>query len=365
MIVLIEGLRLGDHNQQGPQAQLDLMYVMEKHKTHKLIALAAVVLVLELCNPGFALRPFKVLVVMSYEESFPWCREIREGIDTVLGDSSEIRYFYMDTKTNLHAGPERAKDAYALFQKFAPDGVIAVDDNAQGMFVVPFLKDKVRTPVMFCGVNARPEKYGYPTSNVSGILERLHIRESIAFAKQVSPRIETVGFIMKAGPAADQVRAQVEKEKANYPARFIAFMTPRTLKEVMETAKKLSSQCDLLFIETLQGVADSEGIPVSDGRAMPIAIDAFGKPTAGSNRYAVEFGILSAVVKTGQEQGTKAAQMLFKAMTGTPVSEIPIVRNLHGKRMINVNSLIKLGIKPKSIILRGSELVRTDLQPEK
>jgi len=232
------------------------------------------------------------------------------------------------------------------------------------MFVVPYLRNKVKVPVMFCGVNARPEEYGYPASNVSGILERLHITESIALAKQISPWIKTVAFIMKAGPAADQVRAQVEKEKADYPAKVVAFETPRTLKDTVETAKRLSSGCDLLFIETLQGVVDSKGNPVSDSSVMPLTIQTFAKPTAGSNSYAVKYGILSAVVKTGQEQGRKSARMLLKAMSGTPLPQIPIVENLHGKRMINVDTLMKLGIRPRSIILRSSELVKTDLPIE-
>lgn len=335
---------------------------MERQKALGLITMVVLVLALLFCNSGLALRRFKVFVVMSYEESFPWCREIKEGIDSVLGDSSEIRYFYMDTKTNLQGGPEKAKDAFAHFEEFAPDGVIAADDNAQSMFVVPYLKNRVKAPVMFCGVNAQPDEYGYPASNVSGILERLHVNESIAFARQIAPHIRTVAFIMKADPAADQVRAQVEKEKADYPARFVAFMTPQTLNEAVQAATKLSARCDLLFIETLQGVTDSAGRPVPDHRAMPLVIEAFGKPTAGSNRYAVRYGVLCAVVKTGQEQGARAAHMLLRAMTGTPVSEIPIVSNLHGKRMINVSTLIKLGIKPRSIILRGSELVKTDLR---
>ncbi len=109
---------------------------------------------------------FKVLVVMSYEETYPTTPEYKEGIKAVLGDTCEIRYFQMDTKQHLEAGPEKAKEAYALYEEFQPDGVIAADDNAQSMFVVPYLKDKVKTPVMFCGVNAeakntdiRPQTY--------------------------------------------------------------------------------------------------------------------------------------------------------------------------------------------------------------
>ena len=37
--------------------------------------------------------PFKVLVVMSYEQKNPWCIEIKEGIDSKLADTSEITYF--------------------------------------------------------------------------------------------------------------------------------------------------------------------------------------------------------------------------------------------------------------------------------
>ena len=91
----------------------------------------------------------------------------------------------MDTKVNIKDGPKKAKEAYALFQQIEPDGLITADDNAQRLFVLPYLKGRYTTPVMFCGVNSAAEQYGYPTSNVSGILERGHISESIAFAKQL------------------------------------------------------------------------------------------------------------------------------------------------------------------------------------
>jgi len=144
---------------------------------------------------------FKVLVVMSYEANNPWVIEIREGIDSVLAASSEITYFYMDTKVSPAAGPRKGEEAYALYQRLQPDGVIVADDDAQAMFVVPFLKDKVRTPVMFNGVNNSAAKYGFPATNVSGILERAHVRESLAFAKQLIPSIRTACFMTNDVPA--------------------------------------------------------------------------------------------------------------------------------------------------------------------
>jgi ABC-type uncharacterized transport system substrate-binding protein len=52
--------------------------------------------------------------------------------------------------------------------------------------------------------------------------------------------------------------------------------------------------------------------------------------------------------------------MLLKAMKGTPVSQIPITRNRLGKAIINVTVMKALGIKPKPILLKGTELVRTE-----
>lgn len=306
--------------------------------------------------------PFKVLVVMSYEQTFPWCREIRMGIDDVLSNSSEITYFYMNTKLDFEAGAQKAEEAYGLFQTIRPDGVIAADDNAQSMFVVPYLKNKVETPVMFCGVNAAPQEYGYPARNVSGILERLHINESIAFVQQLVPSIQSVGFIAKDSPAIHAVFNQVQGEYASYSAKFIGFKMSKTKQETLSIVKNFRSHCDLLFVEALQGITDAEGNALEDRSVIPLVADVFGKPVIGSNTYAVQFGALCAVVKTGQEQGATAARMLRLAMRGTPVDRIAVTTNKYGKRIINVTTMKKLGIKPKPIVLQGVELVRTQKQ---
>jgi len=85
-------------------------------------------------------KKFKVLVVMSYEEDYPWDQDIKAEIDSVLAETCEIRYFYMNTKRDLGGGPGKAEEAYALYRQFQPDGVIAADDDAQAMFVVPYTR---------------------------------------------------------------------------------------------------------------------------------------------------------------------------------------------------------------------------------
>ena len=296
---------------------------------------------------------------MSYEEINPWCVEIKEGIDSALAKNSELTYVYMDTKQDLKGGQQKANKAYALFKDLQPDGVISVDDNAQSMFVLPYLKDKVKTPVMFCGVNADPEDYGYPASNVSGILERAHINESIALAKQLVPSIKTIAFLAKNSPSGRAILKQVEREKDKYLAEFIDFKLPVTIEETLVMVEELKKQSDLLFVGATNGILDEDGRPLNNQQVTQIISKAFRKPTIGATIFHVEYGALCAVVKTGQEQGRTAAKMLLKAMQATPVSEIPISRNYNGGRVINVTVMEALGIKPKPIVLLGAQLVRT------
>ncbi len=302
---------------------------------------------------------FKVLVVMSYEEEFPWVGEMKKGIDSVLKEKSDITYFYMDTKKDLEGGPKKAEEAYALYQELQPDGVIVADDNAQSMFVVPYLKDKVQTPVMFCGVNSAPEKYGYPAKNVSGILERLHIYHSIYFAKQLDPSIETVGFLMKDSPSGQAVFEQVKSEANTYPAKLTDFKFPKTLNEAIAMTKELRETSDLLYLSSLQGITDDNAQPLTEEQVMPILIETFGKPTFSISEYHLTYGVLCAVVQRGQEQGESAARILQQALEGTPVADIPISTNRKGKTILNLTTLKSLGLKPGSKVLKGVKIVET------
>lgn len=315
-------------------------------------------LALFLALPCAASEKFKVLVVMSYEEDNPWVKEIREGIDSVLQAHCELSYFYMNTKANHAGGPARAEEAHALYQRLQPHGVLTVDDDAQSMFVLPFLKDKVKTPIMFSGVNAAPEKYGFPTANISGVLERAHVRESLSFAKQLLPSAQTACFMTNNVPAGLALRNQVEADKASYPSRGNSFYLVKSKAELAAIAKTLNTNCDLLFIDSLEGIVDDQGKSLNNIEVLKILSRLYKGAILGGNRYQVEQGAWAAVVKTGQEQGETSAEMLLKAMRGTPVSQIPMATNNKGQRIINVTALEAHAITPRPIVLRGATLVR-------
>jgi len=300
---------------------------------------------------------YKVLVVFSYEEKAPWDVEIREEIIRVLALHADLTFFYMDTKAFLKNGPQKAEEAFALYQRLEPDGVIAVDDNAQSMFVVPYLKGKIDIPLMFCGVNAKLEAYGYPTEHISGILERFHLEESINLNRQLVGSVSNFAFMVKKGPVADILAQQLEEDKDRFSAKMVRFMTPESLEEALKMARESHENVDLLFLVGLFGLK-SDGVPGAEEDAIPRLVAAFNKPTAGIAASVVCSGALSAVITNSREHGYHAARMLLKAMNGTPVSQLPVRRNSQGERMINVTTLKRLGLSPDPIVFRGVELVR-------
>ena len=320
--------------------------------------IAALGMLLMLVSGSTLAADFKVLVVMSYEEDNPWVREIREGIDGVLLPAAEITYFHMNTKANRDGGPARAEEASALFKSLQPNGVITADDDAVAMFILPYLKDKTATPVMFNGVNAAAEKYGFPNAHVSGVLERAHVRESLAFIKQILPSVRKACFMTADVPPGRALRSQVDAEKATYPISTSDFYLIRDNQQLEGLGKSLNANCDLLFVDSLEGILDRNGKTQTNKDVFPLIQRIFNKPILGANRYQVEQGALAAVVKTGQEQGERSAEMLLQAMRGKSVNSLPVTQNSRGQRVINVSALERMGIMPQPSVLRGAALVR-------
>ena len=123
-----------------------------KRRSLRIILIPVLLLSGILCATSSVAAGKKVLAVMSCHPENMWQHNVKEGIQSVLKDA-DIRCFWMNTKRDLAGGEARAREAFEMYKGLKPDAVITVDDNAQSLFVVPYLKDKVKTPVVFCGVN--------------------------------------------------------------------------------------------------------------------------------------------------------------------------------------------------------------------
>jgi len=299
----------------------------------------------------------KVLVVMSYHQGYAGEEEIREGFEQGL-NGAEIKFFHMDTKNNIESGAEKGREAFKLYKEFKPDVVVAVNDNAQSFFVVPYLKDKVETPVVFCGVNFEATKYGFPATNVTGVLERKHYRESIAFAQVIDPEIKTIAVLYKDNPTNRQNIAQLEGEKSLYPAVITARHKISALAELRDVLAQ--SEADAYLLLNLTGVVGDQGKAMEGTDVIRFIVDNSSKPTIGASSWEIKAGVLSGVIKSNDEQGAIVAEMVLRIWGGESPQNLPLAQNCNGQRFINLGTLNKIGLKLTPEAVLGTEMLALD-----
>lgn len=301
-------------------------------------------------------RPPKVLAVMSYDAANSWTLSVQEGIDQALA-GYEIRYVYLDTKKDEQGGRAKAREALALLEEFRPDAVIAADDPAQEMFVVPYLLGKSPLPVVFCGVNDDAAKYGYPAANVTGVVEIKHYLQTISFAQLLVKNLRRVAVLYKDNQSNAINVAQVRREMGGYPVEVAEILSLSTLAEARAVLERFKGRVDAFLVLNLSGIVDDQG-EVIDGAKAISDLREQGAVLLATEDYAIGAGALCGVVQFGRAQGLRAGQMVRLILGGLEPRQIPVEKILNGQRYLNLTTARRLGLEPGPGAVFGSKLLR-------
>jgi len=304
---------------------------------------------------GAGRSPAKILAVMSYEADNSWTVTEREGIEQALTDC-EIKYFYLNTKQDLKAGPIRAQEAFRLLERFRPEAVIAADDNAQELFVVPYLKGKSSLPVVFCGVNDDADKYGYPDKTITGVVEVKHFLQSISFARLILKNLRQIAVIYKENPSNAVNVEQIRCELDSYPVRVIDILSVASLAEARAIINKMRDRVQAVLILDMSGIVDDRGKPM-DNRGVVSELRKLALPMIATQDYMIEAGALCGVVQSGRDQGYRAGRMVREILAGRKPSEISVDKNLNGRRYLNLTTARQLDLKLGREVILGSKLL--------
>jgi ABC-type uncharacterized transport system substrate-binding protein len=129
----------------------------------------------------------KCLYVSSYHRGYAWSDGVEQGLRKVLTGHCEIRQIDMDTKRNKSAEFKQSAAAAVKreIESWKPDVVIVSDDNAAKYVVKEYYRD-ADTPFVFSGVNWTVKEYGFPYSNVTGIIEVAPLEAMLSHAVKYS-----------------------------------------------------------------------------------------------------------------------------------------------------------------------------------
>ncbi len=310
-------------------------------------------------------KPKRILVVHSYHESQKnHVGMMQKGIDEVLHNSGfQVKHFYMDTKrdNSLEWMDISGKLALDIVLRWKPELVISLDDNAQKYFA-RFLTNKNMAPfVVFSGVNADPQKYGFPAKNVTGVLERPNVQESISLLQKIYPgKIKKMLFLSDRSATTDPFHAYVKT--LDLPVEVVASKQPLTFGEWKQTINEYKDKVDAIGIYVCRtvkrGTNPNETVPETE--LIGYINKTTNLPTVGFFDSATKAGVLCAVSVSMKEQGKQAAIIALDLLRGNrKIQDIKILPTTRGRIQLNLKVAEKKGIIiPYNIIKRAKILVK-------
>jgi len=290
----------------------------------------------------------KVLFIDSYHAGYAWSDGEVQGAKSVIGDKYEFKVIHMDTKRNSSAEAKKkaGDEAKTEIDSWKPDVVITADDNAAKLVIVPFYKDS-DVPFVFCGINWDASAYGFPSKNVTGVLEVSVIKPLMASMEKFA-KGSRVGF-----PGKDNETDRKEAgniEKLGIKLSITKFVN--TFEEWKTEYIKLQDEADMLIVINNAGISGWD-----DTEAIKFTREITKIPSGSSHDFIAPFVLIN-YAKLAEEQGELAAGIAINILEGKSIKDFPIVSNKKGQMYVNLAIAKKLGIQFPLEMLKSAKVIK-------
>lgn len=298
------------------------------------IGVMALMLAISLVLPANATK--RVLFVDSYHQGYAWSNEVTAAVQSVMDSKYiDLKIVRMDTKRNTSEDYKKtaALRAKQIIDTFRPDIVIASDDNASKYLIMPYYKN-AQLPFVFCGVNYTAEAYGFPYTNVTGMVERPPVMKLIYSLKYFT-RVVKVGYL-----ASDTL---TEHKDGMFTGRDVReeFVDryAKTFSDWKREFLKFQDEVDILIVGNNAGITDWD-----EEAARRFVEENTRIATGCLLDWMAPYSFLGAT-RSATEQGQYAAKTALKILNGALPSNFPIIGNTDANIIINMRIAKKLNFK--------------------
>ncbi len=304
-----------------------------------------------------------ILVVHSYHaEQQEHVVEMDKGIEEGLaGIKYQRQSLYMDTKRQTSEAWKQAagKKAAEMLTRLRPQVVITMDDNAQQYFAKDYAGQPGPPWFVFSGVNDEPSAYGFPAANVTGVLERPNVLESVELLRKIQPQVKNLLIMADKSETTDPLIAYCKT--LDLPVTIVGFAQPRTLEEWQATLEQFRDKIDAVGLYVARTVARSANDPtkVPEQELIRLINEQYHLPTVGFFDSAAESGVLCGVSVSMKEQGLAAGRIAKAILDGKRPPDFTVQPTDHGRIQLNLATAERLGIQiPYAIIKRANVVIR-------
>lgn len=255
----------------------------------------------------------------------------------VQGENLLLEHFYMESKARYTSDEQisrRGLDALAAIRAWQPEVVVTLDDNAAKTVMLPLVDSPI--PVIFSGINNRPEEYNRircfmenrkrPGHNVTGVYERLPVVQSLRVMHEVLPNLKKCIILGDDSPTGRAIRQQVARELSG-TGRNIAysFWLAHDFDEYKQMIRRINSDPDIGTYYMASSRLDngsSSVVTVPEITAWTLAHAT--KPAMAVNYSAVRLGFFGGASVDFSAMGEMVADKIAAILDGAHAGTLPV-----------------------------------------
>lgn len=290
------------------------------------------------------------IYVSSYHRGFEWSDRLEAGLRDTLTPHCRIVQFDMDS--NRRKDPDQisaaAVDALRLIREQMPDVVVTSDDNAARYLVAPYLKG-TETPVVFSGINWTIEEYGFPATNVTGIVEIAPIVALFDAAKKSVPDARRVAFF-SADTLTQNKNFLRHSKIARQAGLDITHFSAITMNDWLNIFDQ-SQTYDFAIMGSIAGINDW-----TDDIALKHVEDNTSTLVITTHDWLMKYASLGFTI-IPEEHGKWAGNAAAAILNGLPASAIPVVTNRKWDTWVNSALIEASGAQVPQRIVSGAKQV--------
>lgn len=295
-----------------------------------------------------------VLVVHSYSRALAWTEAMDDAIQDTLrssGQAMEVLTEYLDTKRHPLADIEPAlvRLLELKYRDIEPALVITTDNSAFD-FVVRHRGIFNDAPLVFAGLNNFDAAWAPPGSNITGVVEKVDLKGTIALIRDLQPDLTTLAVVTDEVPTGKLHReAAIKLFDANDPV--ISDLILRDLSGI--TADELKSELELLDPDSavlhMSLYRDTAGLTFTAEEGIEFVLAHTDRPVYVLWDFMVIGGVVGGHVISGAEQGRVAAALALDLLAGAAPDEIPVRTRSPNESLINWPAVEKFHLELSAI----------------
>lgn len=305
---------------------------------------------------------FRILHVMSFHSPYRWTDGQLEGFKAGLGAGldADIEIFQLDTKrqSSKEAQERNGQRARKLIDDWKPDLVFTSDDDAIQLVTRHYLNSSI--PFVFSGVNRSPEDHGIQGArNVTGVLEREHIVESIHLLQKIMPGVRRIQILSDNAEYWPQVIGRVRAlARTHHDFELVAVDQPVAYADFKRLVLTNPARADVYMILGNFNFKDERGRDVPYPVLQRWLAENSKVPDFSFWDDRMLHGTLAGVTVSAYEQGLAAGKLARAILLErrSPAS-LPIQATTKGVPVISLARARQLGVIPPSTLLLSSSVV--------